>query len=99
MALESNANSKQRASQQQASQETLTASASDTDGALTAVSASSTGVGVNAPDHTIIVVCRRGNDSQHTVQTLREHGINFAVDLIGGLSAWSQEADPSFPDY
>ncbi len=47
----------------------------------------------------VVVVCRRGNDSQHIVQSLREHGIKAAVDLIGGLSAWSHQADPSFPHY
>ena len=47
----------------------------------------------------VIVVCRRGNDSQHIVQSLRRFGVASAVDLIGGLSAWSQQLDPSFPDY
>ena len=47
----------------------------------------------------VVVVCRRGNDSQHIVQSLRQHGIQSAVDLIGGLSAWSQNADQSFPNY
>ena len=47
----------------------------------------------------VIVVCRRGNDSQHIVQSLRGFGVASAVDLIGGLSAWSQQLDPSFPDY
>jgi len=46
----------------------------------------------------VVVVCRRGNDSQHIVQSLRQHGIQSAVDLIGGLSAWSQHADQSFPN-
>lgn len=53
----------------------------------------------NSASHDVVVVCRRGNDSQHTVQSLRECGIKSAFDLIGGLSAWSQHADPSFPDY
>ncbi len=47
----------------------------------------------------VVVVCRRGNDSQHIVQSLRQHGVQSAVDLIGGLSAWSQHADQSFPNY
>ena len=49
--------------------------------------------------HDVVVVCRRGNDSQHIVQSLREHGVTSAVDLIGGLSAWSRQADKSFPQY
>lgn len=47
----------------------------------------------------VIVVCRRGNDSQRVVQSLRGVGVSSAVDLIGGLSAWSQQLDRSFPDY
>lgn len=46
----------------------------------------------------VIVVCRRGNDSQQIVQSLRGCGVAAAVDLIGGLSAWSQ-LDTSFPGY
>lgn len=50
-------------------------------------------------DQNVVVVCRRGNDSQHVVQSLRQHGVQSAVDLVGGLSAWSQHADQSFPNY
>ena len=46
----------------------------------------------------VIVVCRRGNDSQQIVHSLRGAGVASAVDLIGGLSAWSR-LDTSFPDY
>lgn len=46
----------------------------------------------------VIVVCRRGNDSQEIVQSLRAFGVASAVDLVGGLSAWSR-LDTSFPDY
>lgn len=45
----------------------------------------------------VVVVCRRGNDSQHVVQALRAQGVTAAVDLAGGLSAWSH--DHAFPDY
>ena len=45
----------------------------------------------------VVVVCRRGNDSQRVVQALRAQGVPAAVDLNGGLSAWSH--DHSFPDY
>ena len=47
----------------------------------------------------VVVVCRRGNDSQHIVQSLRGLGVASAVDLIGGLSAWSHQQDTSFPAY
>ena len=47
----------------------------------------------------IIVLCRRGNDSQLVVQSLREHGLHAAVDLTGGLAAWAQHAGTNFPRY
>lgn len=65
----------------------------------TATTAKSDVLDADSACREIVVVCRRGNDSQHIVQSLREHGIQSAVDLTGGLSAWSQQADKSFPDY
>ena len=47
----------------------------------------------------VFVVCRRGNDSQHVVKLLRNHGIASAQDLVGGLTAWSTQLDRSFPTY
>eukprot|EP00891_Asterochloris_glomerata_P009431 jgi/Astpho2/9431/e_gw1.00145.64.1_t len=47
----------------------------------------------------IVVLCRRGNDSQLVVQSLREHGLHTAVDLTGGLAAWAQHAGTDFPRY
>ncbi|KAH8376710.1 hypothetical protein KR093_000981 [Drosophila rubida] len=48
----------------------------------------------------IVVLCRRGNDSQIAVQHMRnrfpEHSIR---DLEGGLHAWSRLVDHSFPIY
>lgn len=48
----------------------------------------------------LVVVCRRGNDSQRAVRRLtEEHGIE-CVDVRGGLMAWKARVDPSFPvDY
>ena len=48
----------------------------------------------------LIIVCRRGNDSQLAVRRLmEEHGI-ACRDLRGGLMAWKKCIDPSFPvDY
>jgi adenylyltransferase/sulfurtransferase len=42
-------------------------------------------------DATVVVVCRRGNDSQRAVVALREAGAvaGGAVDLEGGLEAWA----------
>ncbi|KAG2604482.1 hypothetical protein PVAP13_4NG065972 [Panicum virgatum] len=47
----------------------------------------------------LVVLCRRGNDSQRAVQLLRENGFASAKDIIGGLQAWGQDVDPDFPVY
>lgn len=48
----------------------------------------------------VVVVCRRGNDSQIAVQHMNnrfpEHSIR---DLKGGLHAWTEIIDPDFPIY
>ena len=43
------------------------------------------------------VVCRKGNDSQRAVELMRQRFKLDAVDLEGGLLAWSKLADPAFP--
>ncbi|KAK4149007.1 hypothetical protein C8A00DRAFT_38407 [Chaetomidium leptoderma] len=53
-------------------------------------------------DAPIFVVCRRGVDSQETVEKLKELGLDDQgkrkiVDIIGGMRAWKEEVDPSFP--
>ncbi|KAK4647986.1 uncharacterized protein QC761_106150 [Podospora bellae-mahoneyi] len=50
----------------------------------------------------IFVVCRRGLDSQEAVEKLKELGVDHGgkrkiVDIIGGMRAWKDEVDPSFP--
>ncbi|GAB4849678.1 Adenylyltransferase and sulfurtransferase MOCS3 [Ancistrocladus abbreviatus] len=47
----------------------------------------------------LYVVCRRGNDSQRAVQLLHKMGFSSAMDIVGGLEAWAQEVDPTFPAY
>lgn len=52
----------------------------------------------------LILVCRRGNDSQVAAQAIRsavtEYGVNLQVtDLIGGLVKWAEDVDPLFPVY
>jgi hypothetical protein len=50
----------------------------------------------------VFVVCRRGNDSQKGVLTLRKalSGLRIAVkDIMGGLHSWAKDIDPSFPVY
>ena len=47
----------------------------------------------------IVVVCRRGNDSQEAVVLLRANGLADAVSMRGGLLQWSQDVDAHFPVY
>lgn len=56
-------------------------------------------VEVASQESQIIVVCRRGNDSQLAVKYLRENGHFDAVDIVGGLESWAKNIDPQFPMY
>ena len=50
----------------------------------------------------IVVVCRRGNDSQIAVRRFQEKLGDPKVrvrDMIGGLHAWAKTVDPTFPVY
>lgn len=50
----------------------------------------------------IFVVCRRGLDSQEAVEKLKELGLDNGgrrriMDIVGGMRAWKDEVDPTFP--
>lgn len=52
----------------------------------------------------LLVVCRLGNDSQIAVRKFKELGLDeggriWVGDVKGGLKAWRDEVDNSFPDY
>ena len=48
----------------------------------------------------VIVVCRRGNDSQLAVRLLKSNtALSNVVDIIGGLAQWSKSVDPTLPLY
>ncbi|XP_063234110.1 adenylyltransferase and sulfurtransferase MOCS3 [Bacillus rossius redtenbacheri] len=54
------------------------------------------------PEFPVLVVCRRGNDSQKAVQELRTSLSDLSVsvrDVAGGLQAWAKAVDPHFPVY
>ncbi|XP_075123890.1 adenylyltransferase and sulfurtransferase MOCS3 isoform X2 [Leptodactylus fuscus] len=58
----------------------------------------------NELDNKVIVICKLGNDSQKAVKILQEFskkGIHkfMAQDIKGGLMAWSEKIDPTFPQY
>jgi adenylyltransferase/sulfurtransferase len=57
-----------------------------------------------SPDAPIYVVCRLGNDSQVVVKKLKEKGYDnggkrYIGDIRGGLRAWREHVDGSWPDY
>lgn len=48
----------------------------------------------------LILVCRRGNDSQKAVKSLKQKFPSLMIkDIIGGLYAWSAKIDSNFPTY
>nr|XP_033793614.1 adenylyltransferase and sulfurtransferase MOCS3-like isoform X1 [Geotrypetes seraphini] len=52
----------------------------------------------------VYVICKLGNDSQKAVKILqdlsgKELGALLAKDIAGGLMAWSNKVDPTFPQY
>jgi adenylyltransferase/sulfurtransferase len=47
----------------------------------------------------ILVHCRSGNRSAQAVRLLRERGFPGAVNVAGGIAAWSARIDPSVPEY
>ncbi|CZR51019.1 related to molybdenum cofactor biosynthetic protein [Phialocephala subalpina] len=55
------------------------------------------------PDSPIYVVCRLGNDSQVVTRKLKESGLDkngrYIGDIKGGLKAWKQQVDSSWPEY
>ncbi|KAK3941129.1 hypothetical protein QBC46DRAFT_353610 [Diplogelasinospora grovesii] len=55
-----------------------------------------------AEDAPIFVVCRKGLDSQEAVEKLKELGMDNGgkrkiTDIKGGMQAWKEEVDPTFP--
>lgn len=51
------------------------------------------------PDQDLIVHCRSGVRSARAVRMLQEAGYTRAVNLRGGVLAWSKEIDPAIPTY
>ena len=50
-------------------------------------------------DREIVVYCRSGARSARATKLLREAGFRDVKNLKGGILAWSQEIDPSLPQY
>ncbi len=51
------------------------------------------------PADTIVTYCHHGMRSARAVQFLRQMGFKRAINLAGGIDAWSQEVDPKVPRY
>jgi sulfur-carrier protein adenylyltransferase/sulfurtransferase len=54
---------------------------------------------LGGPEEEIVVYCRTGSRSAYVVDALREAGFRRAVNLAGGLHAWSREIEPGMPRY
>jgi molybdopterin/thiamine biosynthesis adenylyltransferase/rhodanese-related sulfurtransferase len=50
-------------------------------------------------DETLAVHCKTGGRSARAVKLLRDAGFQNAYNLKGGITAWSEEIDPSVPRY
>jgi molybdopterin/thiamine biosynthesis adenylyltransferase/rhodanese-related sulfurtransferase len=48
---------------------------------------------------TLVLQCHSGGRSEHAVRILQEAGFTNAVNLAGGIEAWSVEVDPAVPRY
>ena len=51
------------------------------------------------PEGEIVVFCHHGSRSAMVVDWLRRNGFSRAINLAGGIDAWSCEVDPSVPRY
>jgi sulfur-carrier protein adenylyltransferase/sulfurtransferase len=50
-------------------------------------------------DREVVVACRSGVRSENVARFLRANGVPRAVNLDGGILAWSERIDPSVPRY
>jgi rhodanese-related sulfurtransferase len=51
------------------------------------------------PAATIAVYCHKGGRSAQAVHFLRQMGYSRAVNVAGGIDAWSAVVDPAVPRY
>ncbi len=50
-------------------------------------------------DVPLVVLCHHGGRSMRVTAWLRSRGLGNAVNLGGGIDAWSREVDPAVPTY
>ena len=56
-------------------------------------------IGEIDPTSDVVIHCHSGVRSAHAVQLLQQAGRQNAVNLAGGIDAWSEEIDPTVPRY
>ncbi len=47
----------------------------------------------------LLVMCHHGSRSMHVTQYLRQNGFDNAINVAGGIDAWSQRIDPKLQRY
>ncbi len=50
-------------------------------------------------DVPLVVLCHHGGRSMRVTAWLRSRGLGMAINLGGGIDAWSREVDPAVPTY
>ena len=50
-------------------------------------------------DSEIAFLCHHGNSSQGAAEYFRKQGFTKISNVAGGIKAWSEEIDPSIPNY
>lgn len=50
-------------------------------------------------DKPLVVMCHHGGRSEHVANFLAANGYANAINLAGGIDAWSAAVDPSVPRY
>ncbi len=50
-------------------------------------------------DKPVVVMCHGGGRSSRATQFLEANGYANAVNLAGGIDAWSEQIDPTIPRY
>ena len=51
------------------------------------------------PSREYVIYCHHGVRSLMAAQFLKERGLTRVANLSGGIAAWSEEVDPSVPQY
>ena len=51
------------------------------------------------PNAEIVVHCKTGARSQRAVDLMKQSGFKHALNMTGGIAAWSDKVDPTVPKY